>query len=268
MRQPFVGGQAAAADGIHRAGVLHGHPVGLDHLGRQGAGHKGGQQTFEVEVQPGFCVDLPVKKGKPGIESQQRRLQLFRLGRGARQKGFAEGGFIRGHDRRVPPQNLPPARRLQGVDQLIFRHPLLPRKLVLDAEEIVCMGAAQVGQHRAFGQLEGVDGTFEVKPGQIVQHGFPGVALPSRKKAADQRVAVVFVDKPYDAVHVKVDRSIGVAGEEQRLKAIGTGCRPDLIGSAPFLCGVALRFHQPNSLAASSLAGMRAAMASRMRLCS
>ena len=51
-----------------------------------------------------------------------------------------------------------PAVSLHGVDQLIFCHPLLPRKLVLDAEEIVRVGPAQLGKDRAAGQLQPVGG--------------------------------------------------------------------------------------------------------------
>ena len=57
-------------------------------------------------------------------------------------------------------------------------------------------------------------------------------------------------------------------GQKQRLKAVGSGSGPDLIGRTPLLRGVALGVHQANSFPASSLAGMRAAITSRISPCS
>lgn len=137
-----------------------------------------------------------------------------------------------------------------------------------DGEKVIRMGAAQLGQHRAAGQLQRIGCAFEVEPGQVVEFGLPDVAIPKPEQAPDEIVAVIFVHQAHDAVHVKIDRAIGVVCKEQRLKPIGTGCRPDLIGCAPLFGGVALRFHQRNSFAAVSCAGMRAAMTSRISPCS
>ena len=84
----------------------------------------------------------------------------------------------------------------------------------------------------------------------------------------DQRVTVVFMHQTYDAVHVKINGAVRVAGQKQRLKTVGSGSGPDLIGRAPLLRGVALGVHQANSFPASSLAGMRAAITSRISPCS
>ena len=157
---------------------------------------------------------------------------------------------------------------LHGVDELVFRHPLLPGELVLDAEKIVGVGAAQLGQHRAAGQLQRVGRAFEVEPRQVVQLALADVAVPAVEQAADEVVAVIFVHQPHDAVHIEIDGAVGVVREEQRLKSIGSGCRPDLIGCAPLFGGIALGFHQPKSFSAVSCAGMRAAMTSRMSPCS
>ena len=49
----------------------------------------------------------------------------------------------------------------------------------------------------------------------------PEIAVPCGKKVAEQVVAIVFVHQPHDTVHIKIDRAVGVAGQEKRLKAVG-----------------------------------------------
>ena len=41
------------------------------------------------------------------------------------------------------------------------------------------------------------------------------------KRIAEQVVAIVFVYQPHDTVHIKIDRAVGVAGQEKRLEAVG-----------------------------------------------
>ena len=55
------------------------------------------------------------------------------------------------------------------------------------------MGAAQLGQHRAAGQLQRIGCAFEVEPGQVVEFGLPDVAIPKPEQAPDEIVAVIFV---------------------------------------------------------------------------
>ena len=241
--QPLVG-MDAAAGGVHRAGMLHRHPVGLYHLGGHGAGHEGRQQTVQMEMQPGLLMHRAVEQLEFGVDGQQCGFQLVRLGGRLGTEGGVETLFVGGHDRRCAPLHGPPARGLHGVDQLVLRHPLLPRELVLDAEKVVRMGAAEGRKHRAAGKFQRVDRALEVEPGQIVQHGLPDVALPCVKEAAHQLVAVVFVDQPHDAVHVKINGAVGVPGEEQRLEAVSSCRCPHLIGGPPLFGGVALRFHK------------------------
>ena len=243
MGQPLVGVDAAAG-GVHRAGMLHRDPVGLYHLGGHGAGHEGRQQAVQMEMQPGLLMHGAVEQLEFGVDGQQRGFQLVRLWGRLGTEGGVESLFVGGHDRRRAPLHGPPARGLHGVDQLVLRHPLLPRELVLDAEKVVRMGAAEGRKHRAAGQLQRVDRALEVEPGQIVQHGLPDVALPCVKEAAHQLVAVVFVDQPHDAVHVKINGAVGVPGEEQRLEAVSSCRCPHLIGGPPLFGGVALRFHK------------------------
>ena len=138
----------------------------------------------------------------------------------------------------------------------------------MNRKKVICMGMAQRFQNRAAGQLQPIGCIFQIQPCHVVQHGLPQITVPCIKDAADQRVTVIFVDEAHDRVHVKIGGAVGIAGQKQRLKAIGARSRPDLIGRPPLLCGVALGFHQANSLAASSLAGMRAAITSRIRPCS
>ena len=266
--QPLVHRQPAAACGIHRAGVLDHDAVGLDHLGGERFGGKRSQKPFEMQVERGFFVHGAVKQLRVGKEGQQGRFQRSRFRRRLRGQRGGKVGFVRGHHRRAAALHGAPAVCLHGVDELVFGHPLLPGELVLDAEKVVRMGAAQLGQHRAAGQLQCIGCAFEVEPGQVVEFGLPDVAIPKPEQAPDEIVAVIFVHQAHDAVHVEIDRAVGVVCKEQRLKPIGTGCRPDLIGCAPLFGGVALRFHQRNSFAAVSCAGMRAAMTSRISPCS
>ena len=271
MGQPLVGSRPAAAR-VHTARVLHRHPVGLDHLGGHGLGGKGGQKPLQVQVQCQFLVHRAVKEGKFSVKGQYAGFQFLGLGRCFRGQGRRQLAFVRGQHRVGPALYPPPAGGLHGVDQLVFRHPLLPRELVLDAEEIIRVGPPQLGQHRAAGQLQRVGGAFEVQPGQVVQQGLLHVAVPGMEQPPHKVVAVIFVHQPHDAVHVKIHGAIGVAGQKQRLKAVFACRGPHLIGGPPLLRGVALRFHraapQLKSLAAVSWAGMRAAMTSRMSPCS
>ena len=179
-----------------------------------------------------------------------------------------KAGLIRGHHRVGTAQHTPPACGLHGVDQLIFCHPLLTGELVLNRKKVICMGMAQRFQNRAAGQLQPIGGVFQIQPCHVVQHGLPQITVPCVKDAANQRVTVIFVDEAHDRVHVKIGGAVGIAGQKQRLKAIGSCSSPDLIGRTPLLRGVTLGVHQPKSLAASSLAGMRAAITSRIRPCS
>lgn len=113
----------------------------------------------------------------------------------------------------------------------------------MDAEEIIRVGTSKLGQDGPAGEFKEIRGIFQIKPRQIVQLGLPDVAFPEVEQALDQRISVVFVHQADDAVHVEIDRSVGVAGKEQRLEAIGTCGRPDLVGGAPLFSGVTLGFH-------------------------
>ena len=265
--QPLVCRGAGAAR-FHGTGVLHGQPVGLDHLGGQRFGGKRGQQPLQMQMKPHFVPDPAVKQGKPCKQAQQLTLELAGLGRLGGRKCLSQPALVGGHHRRMPALYGAPAVSLHGVDQLIFCHPLLPRKLVLDAEEIVRVGPAQLGKDRAAGQFQQIDRAFEVEPCQIVQLALPEIAVPCGKKVAEQVVAIVFVHQPHDTVHIKIDRAVGVAGQEKRLKAVGSRRRPHLIGGPPLLGGITPGIHQRNSFSAVRLAGMRAAITSRISPCS
>ena len=221
-----------------------------------------------MQMKPHFVPDPAVKQGKPCKQAQQLTLELAGLGRLSWGKCLCQSALVGGHHGQIAPQHAAPAGRLHGVHQLVPGHPLLPGKFVLDGKKVVGVRIAQRFQHRAVGQLQPVGRVFEVQPRQIVQHGLPQIARPAVEDAIYQLVTVIFVHKAHDGVHVKIHRAVGVVGQKQRLKAIGARSRPDLIGRPPLLCGVALGFHQANSLAASSLAGMRAAITSRIRPCS
>ena len=221
-----------------------------------------------MQVQPRFLMYFAVKQGKFCKQRQQSSLELSGFRRPGGSKGLGQLALVGGHHRRAAALHGAPAVGLHGVDQLVLGHPLLPRKLVLDAEEIIGVGQTQLGQHRAAGQLQPVGGVFQIQPGQVVQLALPQVALPGGKDLPQKIVAVVPVGQPYDAVHVKIDGAVGVAGQEQRFEAVGPGRRPHLIGSPPLFGGVAPGVHQQNSFSAVSLAGMRAAMTSRISPCS
>ena len=109
--------------------------------------------------------------------------------------------------------------------------------------------------------------TLEQAPTVWAQNTVPVLIDPVGSCVAQAKPDVL-VHQPDDAVHVKINGAVRVAGQKQRLEAVGSGSGPDLIGRTPLLRGVALGVHQPKSLVASSLAGMRAAITSRIRLCS
>ena len=241
--QPLVCRGAGAAR-FHRTGVLHSQPVGLDHLGGQRFGGKRGQQSLQMQMKPHLVPDLAVKQGKLCKQAQQLTLELAGLGRLGGRKCLCQPALVGGHHGQIAPQHAAPAGRLHGVHQLVPGHPLLPGKFVLDAEEIVRVGPAQLGKDRAAGQFQQIDRAFEVEPCQIVQLALPEIAVPCGKKIAEQVVAIVFVHQPHDTVHIKIDRAVGVAGQEKRLKAVGSRRCPHLIGGPPLFGGVALRFHK------------------------
>ena len=149
-----------AACGIHRTGMLHRHPVGLDHLGGHGFGGKLCPKALQPQMQRGLLAHLAVKQGKLCKQRQQVVFELCWFRYGLRFQRGSKAALVRGHDRGSASQNFAPARSLHGVHQLVFRHPLLPRKLVLDGKKVVCVGKPQRLQHRAAGQLQPVGGVF------------------------------------------------------------------------------------------------------------
>ena len=149
-----------AAGGIHRTGMLHRHPVGLDHLGGHGFGSQLCPKALQPQMQRGLLAYLAVKQGKFCKQRQQVVFELCWFRCALRFQRGGKAALVRGHDRGGASQHLAPARGLHGVHQLVFRHPLLPRKLVLDGKKVVRVGKAQRFQHRAAGQLQPVGGVF------------------------------------------------------------------------------------------------------------
>ena len=113
-----------------------------------------------MQVQCQFLVHRAVKEGKFSVKGQYAGFQFLGLGRCFRGQGRRQLAFIRGQHRVGPALYPPPAGGLHGVDQLVFRHPLLPRKLVLDGKKVVRVGKPQRLQHRAAGQLQPVGRVF------------------------------------------------------------------------------------------------------------
>ena len=151
--------QPAACD-IHRTGMLHRHPVGLDHLGGHGFGSQLCPKALQPQMQRGLLVYFAVKQGEFCKQRQQVVFELCRFRCALRFQRSGKAALVRGHDRGGASQHLAPARGLHGVHQLVFRHPLLPRKLVLDGKKVVRMGKTQRFQYRAAGQLQPVGGVF------------------------------------------------------------------------------------------------------------
>ena len=140
--------------------MLHRHPVGLDHLGGHGFGGKFCPKALQPQMQRGLLVYLAVKQGKLCKQRQQAVFELCWFRYGLRLQRGGKAALVRGHDRGGASQHLAPARGLHGVHQLVFCHPLLPRKLVLDGKKVVRVGKTQRLQHRAAGQLQPVGGVF------------------------------------------------------------------------------------------------------------
>ena len=151
-----------AACGIHRTGMLHRHPVGLDHLGGHGFGGKLCPKALQPQMQRGLLAHLAVKQGEFCKQRQQVVFELCWFRYGLRLQRGGKAALVRGHDRGGASQHLAPACSLHGVHQLVFRHPLLPRKLVLDGKKVVRVGKPQRLQHRAAGQLQPVCGVFQI----------------------------------------------------------------------------------------------------------
>ena len=61
---PALVHRQSAACGIHRTGMLHRHPVGLDHLGGHGFGGKLCPKALQPQMQRGLLTYLAVKQGK------------------------------------------------------------------------------------------------------------------------------------------------------------------------------------------------------------
>ena len=149
-----------AAGGIHRTGMLHRHPVGLDHLGGHGFGGKFCPKALQPQMQRGLLAYLAVKQGKLCKQRQQVAFELCWFRYGLRFQRGGKAALVRGHDRGGASQHPAPAGSLHGVHQLVLRHPLLPRKLVLDGKKVVRVGKPQRFQHRAAGQLQPVGCVF------------------------------------------------------------------------------------------------------------
>ena len=114
-------------------------------------------------MQRGLLTYLAVKQGKFCKQRQQVVFELCWFRYGLRLQRSGKAALVRGHDRGGASQHPAPARSgLHGVDQLIFCHPLLPRKLVLDGKKVVRVGKPQRLQHRAAGQLQPVCGVFQI----------------------------------------------------------------------------------------------------------
>ena len=131
-----------AACGIYRTGMFHRHPVGFDHLGGHGFGGKLCPKALQPQMQRGLLAYLAVKQGELCKQRQQFVFEQRRFRYGLRLQRSGKAAFVRGHDRGGASQHLAPARSLHGVHQLVFRHPLLPRKLVLNGKKVVCVGKA------------------------------------------------------------------------------------------------------------------------------
>ena len=177
--RPFAESLEATSAALLRAASSHGQGV-------RGTVRITASDVVAVEVLPPILAELHA--AYPDLT-----LELAGLGRLGGRKCLCQPALVGGHHRRMPALYGAPAVGLHGVDQLIFRHPLLPQKLVLDAEEIVRVGPAQLGKDRAAGQLQQIDRAFEVEPCQIVQLALPEIAVPCGKKVAEQVVAIVFV---------------------------------------------------------------------------
>ena len=210
--------------------------------------------------QPRFGKGLPDGVGQGGA-----------VGDAAAVQGFGKACLPGSHHRRAAAQYLPPPGRLEGVDQLVFGHPLLAGQLVLLAEEVPGVVLAQFRQGRPLGAFQLEHGAFQGQPGQIVQHGLAPVLCPGPEQGPGHLLPKPLADTAHNAVHVQVGAAILLQGQEQRVKAVGPGGIPDLIQRPALLGAVVLGqhgAHPSNRSAPDSFWGIRWAITSRISPCS
>ena len=143
-------------------GAADGQIVRADDLRRQELGEKRRPLVVKVQLEPAFFMHCTVELQvlfKCRAHGDLKLRGVHRAGAGER---LRKPLFPRGENGRLLPEDRLPAVGLHGVDELIFLHPLLPGKFVLDGKKVVRVGKPQRLQHRAAGQLQPVCGVFQI----------------------------------------------------------------------------------------------------------
>ncbi len=212
LRFVLVGAQTRAQrvrDLDHAVFARHGRAadgqiVRADDLRRQELGEKRCPLVVKVQLEPAFFMHCTVELQvffKCRAHGDLKLRGVHRAGAGER---LRKPLFPRGENGRLLPEDRLPAVGLHGVDELIFLHPLLSRKLIFRREEFLRVLAAEIGKHRALGQLLFIRRVLERQPAQLVENVLPRVARPVGKETLWHLVAEPLVHKADDAVHVKV----------------------------------------------------------------
>lgn len=185
-------------------GAADGQIVRADDLGRQELCEKRCPLVVKVQLEPAFFMHRAIELQvlfKCRAHGDLKLGGVHRAGAGER---LREPFFPRGENGRLLPEDRLPAVGLHGVDELVFLHPLLPRELVFRREKLLRVLAAEIGEHRALGQLLFIRRVLERQPAQLVENVLPRVARPVGKETLWHLVAEPLVHKADDAVHVKV----------------------------------------------------------------
>lgn len=247
----FIGAQLCA-QGVGRANhavsacrrrAVNGQIVGADHLGREQTGQQRNPPFPEMQRERLFCMGIAVKVQvfPKGLADRVRKfLAAQRAGAGKRCR---QAFFPRGQHGRLLSQNGFPARGLDGVHKLVFRHPFLPGKPVFRGEKSRGMRAPQSIQRRTLGQLFFVYGVFEREPRQIVVHGLTGVADPRGEQLFRHIVPEPLVHEADDAVQVEIGLAVRTHRQKLWFESVVAADGPDLIDGAPLAGAVSRNFH-------------------------
>ena len=186
------------------SGAADGQIVRADDLGRQELCEQRRPFVAEVKVKGLFLVHRAVELQVFLEGCAHGGLQLRCAQRAGAGKRRGKPLFPRGKQRRLLRKHRFPPRRLERVDELVFLHPLLTRKLIFRGEEFLCMAAAQLGEHGTHRQLLLIGRVFKCQPRKLVKNALARVARPSGKKTHRHLVAEPLVHKADDAIHIKV----------------------------------------------------------------
>ena len=185
-------------------GASHGQLVRSDDLDRHELGEQRRPFVAEMKAERVLFMNGPVELQILRKRRKNAALQLAGTERSGAAQCIGQSLLPRCEQRRALTQHALPVRGLEGIDQLVLFHPLLPRELVFGREKLPGVGTAQLFKHRPPGQFLFVHGVFQRKPRKVVKDSLPRIARPAGKQPVRHLVAEPFVHQSDDTVHIKV----------------------------------------------------------------